>query len=122
MLNDMKTAVDQHDATALVSHFAQNANITLVLPADAGGTMHLSPEQYREMVAQSWKAQSSSTYRVSNVVIKVSADGQTATASDTTTETLQVYGQTFSSVADERMKIVVVNGKLRITSLYAIAR
>lgn len=119
LLAQTEAAVRRHDANMVMAAFSTDARITVVAPARLGGTQQFSASQYREVMIQNWRAYTGLSYEVSNIVITVAADGQSATASDTVTEKGELYGRPVSSVSHERMSIVLQVGKPRIASLYA---
>ena len=118
MTDAIEASARSHDPGAITRHFAPGATIQIVMPPNAGGqTQNLSVEQYDQMLREGWALYSQSTYRVEDVVIKISSDGQTALLTDTTIETIQMQGRTLSTRTHEVVSVALQNGRPVITKL-----
>jgi len=118
MTDAIEAAVRRQDAGAIIHYFAPDATIQIALPPNAGGqTLNMSVKQYEQVLREGWAQYSQSTYRVEDVVIKISADGQTARLTNTTIETIQMPGQTVSSRTREVVSVALSNGRPLITKL-----
>ncbi len=118
MTDAIEAAARSHDPRAITRHFAPGAMIRIVMPPNAGGqTLNLSVEQYDRMLREGWAQYSQSTYRVEDVAIKISSDGQTALLTDTTIETIRVQGRTLSTRTHEVVSVALQNGRPVITKL-----
>ncbi len=116
MTDAIEAAARSQDAGAIIRHFAPNATIQIVMPPNAGGqTLNMSVKQYEQVLREGWAQYSQSTYRVEDVVIEISADGQTARLINTTIETIQMPGQALSSRTHEVVSVALENGRPVIT-------
>ncbi len=116
MTDAIEAAVRSRDAGAIIRHFAPDATIQIVLPPNAvGQTLNMSVNQYVQVLREGWAQYSQSEYRVVDVVIQISADGQTARLTNTTIETIQMPGQALSSRTHEVVSVALENGRPVIT-------
>ena len=119
MLNDMEESVKAQNVDQLMSHFSEDATMTLDMPENMGGKLKADVQEYRSMLKQSWALPAKFTYEVKDVFIEVDADGLSATASDTTIETIEMNGQVIASAkTEEYIEIISKDGKPVIVKLY----
>lgn len=118
MMTAMEKASQKHDAKALMAHFLPDAKIILDLPENMGGRLTLSPAEYQQMLAQAWQADPKSTLVVQNPIIKIGADGQSATYTALVIETVEVQGKKITGRTEEKVGVVLSKGKPLIKILY----
>ncbi len=119
MLKLMEHSVISRDVEGLMSHLSEDAEIMLEMPESMGGKMELDVNSYKSMLAQSWALPAKFTYEVRNINIRMGPEGKTASASDTTLESVEINGMVISSKSEEQLTIVSDNGKPLITGIVA---
>ena len=118
MINDMEAAVVAKDANRLVSYLAENAKITIDMPVAMGGKIEVDVAAYREMVTKSWSIPAVFTYKVTDIKVIISDDGNKAYATDIAHETIKMSGKVITTETNEKIKFENLDGKLVITSVY----
>ena len=110
-------AVAEQDAKLVASYLAEDAKISLTMPAEMGGDLSLNKLEYQAMLSETWAMVDSASYQVQSMDIKVAPDNKSAQVSDTTRETLTIGEQTFSATSIGLTHVVMQEGKHVIKSM-----
>lgn len=113
---DMTAAATQRDIEATLAHMSEDVRIHISAPK---GSLELDATQYRQLLKQGWSGLDSYRMEVEIESIEIAEDGQSATVTDTTRETLSMGGHEMSTGMQEVASLRLIDGQPKITRIEA---
>lgn len=115
----MKVAAENHDAEAITENFSPDAEITFDMAKEYGGKIVASVSEYKKMLNEGWAMPAEFTYESKDELIIIAPGAKNAVVTDTVIETVIINGKKLlTSTAQEKVDIMISEGKIIITSLY----
>ena len=122
LVDNFQLAVKSKDAKSVISYFSDDAVVEMTLAIPGGQQKStLNKTEYRELLESTWKQSEEYTYEVTDLNIQINSDKTVAIVSDTIIESVKFMGQRMTTKTKEEIIIEIINEKLLITSVVAIA-
>src|SRR5690606_27080490 len=104
------------DIDATLAHMSDDVAIRI---SAAKGSIELDADKYRQLLRQGWDGLDSYRMEVDIESIEIAGDGQSATVTDTTRETLSMRGHEMSSGMREVASLRLIDGEPKIVRIEA---
>ncbi|MCP4261238.1 MAG: nuclear transport factor 2 family protein [Ketobacter sp.] len=123
LADDMKKAVEERDADKLHALFSEDAFIEVTFPKEMGGTKQLPLNRYIDDIRKGWSMGIDQTYEIKDLQIEISDNHSTAYITDTVVEEASYNGNKIASAeTSEKIEVIMIDGKPKIKSLYAVVK
>jgi len=126
-VDQMIEAVDKQDVDAFSVYFVADAKIAIQLPPELGGEIYQpSLASYLEDLRATWaelkQGNGKYSHEMRDINITIDADGQHATVTDTTVETIELDGQTLTTESDTVTRFVWSKGAPMVSEMQGKVR
>ena len=119
MIERIEQATDARDIDGVIAVLSSDVSIVIDMPSNMGGRIEVDLAGYKNMLVQAWGMPADLTHEIQDVEISIAPDGESATVTHLTIETLEANGTVIlSSNTKSMFTAKIINGTLKITSLY----
>lgn len=126
ILEATQSATEQKDVKAILKYVAADATIDLTIDAPFVGSQNfqLSRQQYQRFLQEGFAATKMYRGKLSNLNVKIAADGKSATATYTLIEETTLVDQpaTIASTGTETITFKLINGEILATAIQATSK
>lgn len=121
MMASIDKAIQQQDADALISFFAQDAVIILRFVDKSQPGLKLDVEGYHQRLKQAWSMPMKYDYQLKDLAISVADDGLSGQINDVLVETVVFDGEVMMvTETKEQIEVHYRNGVLKISKLEGV--
>ncbi|GAB1266389.1 hypothetical protein NBRC116493_32740 [Aurantivibrio infirmus] len=117
LIDSVELATKNRNAEGVVSHFTDDAVISINMPSDMGGNQVWNLSEYKTMLEKGWAVPVSYTHELKDIEITIH-DANNAFVTDTVVEEIIMNGSVVMSTrTDEETVVVVEDGRAKIKSV-----
>ncbi|MEW6323867.1 MAG: nuclear transport factor 2 family protein [Nitrospirota bacterium] len=118
LLQTLDQAAQSLDTDALMTHFADDAVVTLVVPGpDGHQTFRWDKEEYARQLDEGYQEIEEYRFERTDTAIQIAPDGRSARVTATMTETIRMRGQRIYAVTQDDARLELRQGRLMVTRL-----
>lgn len=118
VMNSVEQAVQEQDAEALVSHFADDAVIILRFAEVGQAGMKYDVQGYQQRLEQAWSMPMQYQYQISDMTLSLNNHGQSAAVGQALLETVTFDGEAMMiTETQESLDIINRDGQAKIIRL-----
>lgn len=119
LYDDITAAASQRNVDGVLAHMSEDVSIKI---SAAKGSVELDAGKYRQLLTQGWGGLDSYQMSMDIQKIEIAEDGQSATVTDATTETMSMRGHEMTAGMDETATLRLIDGEPKITRIEAQIR
>lgn len=118
----MHRAVERMDSQAVMALMSADVQVHILAPADMGGEIRLSRDEYRELLVQGWDGVESYRLEVDIKDIEIADDGQSARIDSLNREAMDILGNTLVTNIEQRATLRLNQGQALFSHIQAVVR